>query len=82
MNYDEENRPQHAWDQLAPGAEHGSGCDHDRGEVVEREVDQEDIDDNAALLNNPAGSVSSSCNGPANLAFRFESAANRDNTCQ
>ena len=75
MNYDDKNCPQHAWDQLAPGAEHGRGCD---GEVVEREVDQEDIDDNAALLNNPAGSVSSSCNGPANLALRFESAANKE----
>ena len=71
MNYDEENHPQHAWDQLAPGAEHGRGCDH------EREVDQEDIDDNAALLNNPAGSVSSSCNGSANLALMFESAAKK-----
>ena len=43
--------------------------------MVEREVDQEDIDDNATLLNNPAGSVSSSCNGPA---LRFESAANKE----
>ena len=78
VNYDEENRPQHAWDELAPGAEHGRGCDHDRGEVVERVVDQEDIDDNAALLNNPAGSASGSGNGPANLALRFESAANKE----
>ena len=46
--------------------------------MVEREVYQEDIDDNAALLNNPAGSASGSCNGPANLALRFESAANKE----
>ena len=78
VNYDEENRPQHAWDELAPGAEHGRGCDHDIGEVVEREVDQEDIDNNAALLNNPAGSASGSCNSPANLALRFESTANKE----
>ena len=76
MNYDE-NRPQHACDELAPGAEHGRGCDHDRGKVVEREVDQENIDDNATLLNNSAGSASGSCNGPANLALRFESVANK-----
>ena len=61
MNYDE-NRPQHACD-----AERGRGCDHDRGKVVEREVNQENIDDNATLLKNPAGSASGSCNGPANF---------------
>ena len=77
-SYDEDNRPQHAWDELAPGAEHGRGCDHDRGEVVESELDQEDIDDNAAILNNPAGSDSSGGNGPADLAHRFESAASKE----
>ena len=78
MSYDEDNHPQHAWDELVPGAEPGRGCDHDRGEVVERELDQEDIDDNAAILNNPAGSDSSSGNGPADLAHRFESAASKE----
>ena len=75
-SYDEDN--QHAWDELVPGPERGRGCDHDRGEVVEREFDQEDIDDNAAILSNPAGSDSSSGNGPADLAHRFESAASKE----
>ena len=77
-SYDEDNCPQHAWDELAPGAEHGWGCDHDRGKVVERELDQEDIDNNAVILNNPAGSDSSGGNGPADLAHRFESAVSKE----
>ena len=43
---------------------------------MERDLSQEDIDDNTVLINDP--SVNSSRNGPAELAYRFEGAANKD----
>ena len=78
INFDEQNRPQHAWDELAPGAEHDSGRDCEEGNEIVSNLEQEDIDDNAAILNDPTGSDSISGNGPAQLANRFESAANKD----
>lgn len=63
---------------LAPGAEHDSGRDHEEGNEIVSNLEQEDIDDNAAILNDPTGSDSISGNGPAQLANRFESAANKD----
>ena len=76
IRYDEQNHPQHVWDQLAPGTEHNRGLDNDEGQELERDLSQEDIDDNTILINDP--SVNSSRNGPAELAYRFEGAANKD----
>ena len=33
VNYDEENRPQHAWDEIAPGAEHGNERNYTAADV-------------------------------------------------
>ena len=50
INFDEQNRPQHAWDELAPGAEYDSGRDREEGNEIVSNLEQEDIDDNAAIL--------------------------------
>ena len=33
VNYDEENRPQHAWDEIAPGVEHGNERNYTAADV-------------------------------------------------
>ena len=76
IRFDEQNHPQHVWDQLAPGTEHNRGLHNDEGQELERDLSQEDIDDNTVLINDP--SVNSSRNDRAELAYRFEGAANKD----
>ena len=76
VRYDEQNLPQHAWDKLAPSTEHNRGLDSNEGQELERDLEQEDIDDNTALFNNPTGE--STRTGPAELAYRFEGAANKE----
>ena len=53
-----------------------TGLDNDEGQELERDLSQEGIDHNTVLINDP--SVNSSRNGSAELAYRFECAANKD----
>ena len=76
IRYDEQNHPQHVWDQLELGTEHNRGLDNDEVQELQRDLSKENIDDNAVLINDP--SVNSSRNCPAELAYRFEGAANKD----
>lgn len=61
INIDEDSPPQHVWDGLAPGTK------HNRGQKVMRNMEQEDMNDNAKPSSNRSG-----------LAKRFESAVNKD----
>ena len=71
INIDNDGPPQHVWDDLAPSTEHNRGHDNEEGTEELSTLEQEDLNDNAAMLNEP-------CSGPAELANRFESAVNKD----
>ena len=45
----EHGPPQHAWDQVAPGAAEQQACDEAEGVEEERHIEQEDLDANANL---------------------------------
>ena len=73
INIDDSSPPQHMWDDLAPSTEHNRGRDNEEGTEELSTLEQEDLNDNAAMLNEPGNSRS----GPAELANRFESAVNK-----
>jgi hypothetical protein len=75
INIDDANHPQHVWDDLAPGTEHSRLRDSEEGTEDITSVDQDDIDDNNAIINNLDGGRPS---GPAELANRFDIAINKD----
>ena len=45
--------PEHMWADIAPGNEHENQQDRDEGIQVERDIEQEDLDANAAMINGP-----------------------------
>ena len=45
--------PQHMWPNIAPGTEHDNLNDVNEGVQVERQMEQEDLDANAAMINGP-----------------------------
>ena len=69
MNVDEESRPEHAWCQIAPSTEASNAHAAEQGVETLTELSQQDLVDNASLVQ---GSATSS----AGLSVRFQSAAN------
>ena len=69
VQVDEDSRPEHAWCQLAPTTEHSNSNAREQGVETLTELSEQDLVDNANLLNSRAGNT-------AGLSVRFESAAN------
>ena len=66
VQIDEDSRPEHAWCQLAPTTEHSNSNALEQGVETLTELSEEDLVDNANLLNS----------NTSGLSVRFESAAN------
>ena len=64
--------PEHAWANIAPGAEHANLEDQNEGVEVERDIDQEDLDANAAMLQTPG------CTQTSELVARYQAEADRE----
>ena len=70
MNVDEDSRPEHAWCQIAPSTEASNAHAAEQGVETLTELSQQDLVDNANLVQQP--SVTNS----TGLSIRFQSAAN------
>ncbi len=68
VQVDEDDRPEHVWCQLAPTTEHSNSNTREQGVETLTELSEQDLIDNANLLNSSASNVG--------LSVRFESAAN------
>ena len=69
MQIDDDSRPEHAWCQLAPNTEDGRSHADQQGTESLTEVSEQDLIDNANLLQ-------SNARGASGLSYRFEAAAN------
>ena len=69
MQIDDDSRPEHAWCQLAPNTEDSRSHAEQQGTESLTEVSEQDLIDNANLLQ-------SSARGASGLSYRFEAAAN------
>ena len=69
MQIDDDSRPEHAWCQLAPNTEDSRSHAEQQGTESLTEVSEQDLIDNANLLQ-------SNARGASGLSYRFEAAAN------
>ena len=69
VSVDEDNRPEHAWCQIAPSTEASNAHDTEQGVETLTELAEQDMVDNANL-------VQGSATGSGGLSVRFEGAAN------
>ena len=63
--------PEHMWASIAPGTEHDNAQDKNEGVEVERDIDQEDLDANAAMILPPTANMTSE------LGARYQAEADK-----
>ena len=64
--------PEHAWPNIAPGAEHANLQDVNEGVEVVRDIDQDDLEANAEMFETPG------CGQASELVARYQAEADRE----